>query len=164
MEVKINLGCGKDIRKGWINVDKLELPGVDIVHDLNKFPYPFPDNFADYILMNHILEHLDDVIAVMEEIYRILKPKAIVEIAVPYYKWKGAFKDPTHKHFFTPDSMDYFTEGFKWNFYTKARFKILKVWVYRNTFPFWHLRKYFGIDMRLPVFPTNIRWIMEVVK
>jgi GDP-D-mannose dehydratase len=58
--VKINLGCGKDIREGWINMDKIDTPNVNIIHNLNEFPYPFGDNSIDYILMSHILEHLVD--------------------------------------------------------------------------------------------------------
>jgi len=49
--------------------------------------------------MKHVLEHLDDVVKVIEECYRILKPKGILDIYVPYYKSKKAFRDPTHKHF-----------------------------------------------------------------
>ena len=162
--VKINLGCGKDIRKGWINVDIIPLPNIGIVHDLNETPYPFPDNYADYILMSHVLEHLDDVVKTMEEIYRILKPKGKVEIIVPYYKAKDAYRDPTHKHFFTEDSMKYFDPSFPYNFYTKARFKILKTELYNDSFPFYHLRKYLNIDLKVPIFPNRIRWIMEAIK
>lgn len=167
MKVKLNLGCGKDIRPGWINVDKIELDGVDIVHDLDMFPYPFDDNSVDYILMNHTLEHLDDVVRVMEECHRILKPNGRLEIVVPYYKHTGAFADPTHRHFFTEHSMDYFLiEGGRGNWYTDKKFKLVKFEKHNGGFPFWHIKKYFGIDIHLPipVHVTELRWVLEVVK
>lgn len=43
-EKKVNLGCGKDIRKGWVNVDKIDIDDVDIKHDLDSFPYPFEEH------------------------------------------------------------------------------------------------------------------------
>jgi predicted SAM-dependent methyltransferase len=46
---KLNLGCGKDIRKGWTNLDCVNLPGVDIVHNINYLPLPFNDNEFDEI-------------------------------------------------------------------------------------------------------------------
>jgi hypothetical protein len=49
MKNKLNLGCGTDIMPGHVNMDKLRLPGVNIVHDLNKFPYPFKDNQFDTV-------------------------------------------------------------------------------------------------------------------
>jgi len=160
--VRINLGCGKDIRKGWINVDNIPLSGVDVIHDLNKFPYPFPSNYADFILMRSILEHLDDTVRVMSEVYRILKPKGKVKIIVPYYRHETAFADPTHKHFFTPSSMDFFIEGGKHaDWYTPFKFKLVKMQIYRGGFPFYHLRKYFGIDLKLPLFPDTIEWVLE---
>ncbi len=63
-EIKINLGCGKNAMQGWINVDKVKVEGVNVVWNLNQFSYPFKDSYADYILMQHVLEHLDDVVAV----------------------------------------------------------------------------------------------------
>ena len=38
---KLNLGCGNDIRQGYINLDVAELDGVDVVWDVNKLPLPF---------------------------------------------------------------------------------------------------------------------------
>ena len=35
---KLHIGCGHDIKEGWVNHDLAQLPGVDIVHDLNSFP------------------------------------------------------------------------------------------------------------------------------
>jgi hypothetical protein len=51
MEKKLHLGCGTNIKKDWINLDFVKLKGVEVVHDLNKFPYPFKDNtFGDGFL------------------------------------------------------------------------------------------------------------------
>lgn len=47
---KLNLGCGKDIKKEYVNLDIRKFPGVDIIHDLNKFPYPFKDDSFDEII------------------------------------------------------------------------------------------------------------------
>lgn len=167
--MKLNLGCGKDIKpksEDWVNVNKVNLEGVDVVHDLNTFPYPFGDNSVDYIFMSHTLEHLDDIVRVMEELWRILEDNGKLEIIVPYYKSKNAFNDPTHRIFFTEKTMDYFTKGHKYDFYSNARFKILLCKKYRGGFPLWHLKKYFGIDIKHKIgfFPTSLRWILQKVK
>jgi len=161
MTIKINLGCGKKIKEGWINVDRIKLHGVDVVHDLNDIPYPFDDSSVD-----------DDIIVVMEELHRILKPNGILEIYVPYYKSKNAFTDPTHKHFFTEHSMDYFVNDTektvsganKFNFYTKARFKIIKFEKYRGGFPFYHIKKHFHIDIKIPFMADTLHWVMKAMK
>jgi SAM-dependent methyltransferase len=121
---KLHLGCGKDIIPGFINLDSIKLPGVDVVYDLNKFPWPFKNNSFDYILAKSTLEHLEDLIKVMEEVHRISKKDAIIEIIVPHFASLGAYIDPTHKLFFSYYTFDYFTENFDYNFYSKARFKI----------------------------------------
>ena len=59
MWVKINLGCGANIMKGWINLDCAALAGVDVVHDLNVLPLPFEDECADEILCEDVLEHVE---------------------------------------------------------------------------------------------------------
>ncbi|MBA3047830.1 methyltransferase domain-containing protein [Patescibacteria group bacterium] len=122
---KLNLGCGNKKIPGFAGVDFVKTKAAEIVHDLNKFPYPFPDNSVDEILMDNVLEHLDDVIKVMEEVYRICKHGAIIKIFAPYYKSSGAFTDPTHKHFFTENSFQYFDENHAYHFYAKANFKVI---------------------------------------
>ncbi len=121
---RLNLGCGKNIRKGYLNVDKIDMEGVDVVCDLERSPYPFKDDRFDYIYCDNVLEHLEDLIPVMEELCRISKNGAEIEVLVPYFANFNAFKDPTHKSFFTLDTFNYFTEDSPWNFYTKARFRI----------------------------------------
>ena len=125
MKNKLHLGCGKDIRKGFINVDLVNLPGVDVWFDLNKFPWPFGDNQFEEVISIATFEHLDNLVKVMEEVYRISKPNAIIDIRVPHFSSLGAFRDPTHKNFFTYYTFDYFDKDFEYNFYSNARFKII---------------------------------------
>lgn len=127
---KLILGCGLRPEPGAVNVDKIPLRGVDVVHDLNIIPWPFKDEEFDFIIAEDVLEHLDDVIKVMEEIWRILKPNGRIWIRTNYVKYIDAFTDPTHKHFFTPESFDYFDSstflGQNYGFYTNKKFKILE--------------------------------------
>lgn len=124
--MKINLGCGNKKIDGFVGVDKIKTEATDVIHNLNIFPYPFPQNCAEEIILDNVLEHLDDVILVMEEVYRLAAPGAIITINVPYFKSNSAFTDPTHKHFFTETSFKYFEEKNSLHFYTSSNFKILE--------------------------------------
>jgi len=108
--MKLNMGCGKDILRGYINLDLRPLPGIDVSHDLNLFVYPFKDNTFSEIYCNNILEHLDDIVHIMEEMHRIEKPKCHIIIRAPHFSSQYAFMDPTHKHYFGHESFDYFLE------------------------------------------------------
>jgi predicted SAM-dependent methyltransferase len=67
--VKLNLGSGGEPREGYLNIDKNPCaPGVDVVHDLDQYPWPFESEVADEILMEHCLEHLVDHNRAMKEI------------------------------------------------------------------------------------------------
>jgi SAM-dependent methyltransferase len=108
---KLNLGCGKNIRKGWTNLDVKKRKGVDIVHDLNKFPYPFNDETFDMILAEHVLEHVDNFPKTMSEIYRILKPRGKLVVYVPYYTSPNAWSHPEHRRAFTYLTFFFFVKG-----------------------------------------------------
>ncbi len=88
--MKLNLGCGPDIRDGYINVDgnyawfNKTIPSNCVAHDLNVVPWPFADESADEILMWHVLEHLPDTFKVMSEVHRILKKGGRFVGQVPY--------------------------------------------------------------------------------
>ena len=56
--IKLNLGSGSQKIKGYINVDKYNTFEPDIVHDLEKFPYPFKDNSVEIIILSHVLAFL----------------------------------------------------------------------------------------------------------
>jgi len=59
---KLNIGCGNKKLKGWINLDFSKEVNLDIVHDLNKYPYPFKDNEIDEIYVDNVLECLNELI------------------------------------------------------------------------------------------------------
>lgn len=102
----LNLGCGADVRRGFINVDLVSLPGVDLVFNLNSFPWPFANNQFLEIVANHFLEHVDNILDTLGEIWRVGRPGAVIKIRVPYFVSFLAFKDLTHKHRFTYDAFD----------------------------------------------------------
>ena len=128
--IKINLGCGKDFRKGWINVDENREVKADVYCDFSKEKLPFKDNYADEILLDNVLEHIrpEKYFAFMEEVWRVAKPDAPIIIYVPHYSGMYALKHPTHYMYFGIGSMDIFTpEGvFNGERYSKARFIVEK--------------------------------------
>lgn len=73
--VKLDLGSGGSCRKGFYSVDHLELKGVDVVADLNKQLDLFPDDCVEYVYSRHTLEHVNELLPLMREIYRITKKK-----------------------------------------------------------------------------------------
>lgn len=105
---KLHLGCGSDIRKGYINVDYLDQPGVDVVCDLNKFPWPFERNSFEVVYTSHTLEHVDDLIKTMLEIHRVCKNGAKVIIRVPHFSCGVYYRDPTHRRPFSYFTFEHF--------------------------------------------------------
>jgi SAM-dependent methyltransferase len=126
----LDLGCGNKKRPGAIGIDINPASDADVIHDLNRVPYPFEDSLFDEIIADNVIEHLDDVILIMEELSRISKPNATIKVIVPYFRSKWAFIDPTHRHFFTVDSFAYFDPEHiisKLYQYSQVRFKVDKV-------------------------------------
>ena len=124
-KVIINLGCGTNKRPEEIGVDIIASPCVDIVADLNNYPMPFSDNYADEIRSTHCFEHLENIVALMEDIHRILKPGGILKFTVPHVSNIEFFRDPTHKRPFTMGTMDYFVSGTMVPRYTNIEFEYI---------------------------------------
>jgi len=98
--VKLNLGCGLKYKQGWENVDNNKRLKADKYFNLETFPYPYKEDTFDYILLDNVLEHLTDTIKTVEELHRIAKPNAIIEIIVPHYSGFMAWGHLTHKKAF----------------------------------------------------------------
>lgn len=108
---KLNVGCGGKIMDGWVNVDAHPLPGVDVVHNLDRFPWPFSDNSADKIVASHVFEHVRSPIEFVLECWRILTPGGQLTVQCPHWTSENAFTDPTHVRFVTDQTFDYWCEG-----------------------------------------------------
>lgn len=109
----LNLGCGKNNPEGCYGVDIMDLPGVDLVHDVNQ-GLPFPDQTFRVVLARDFLEHLkrENFPKVMEEIYRVLEDGGNLQFEVPStdHGGRGAFQDPTHLGFYNEMTFWYFLD------------------------------------------------------
>ncbi len=130
MQPKIlQIGAGHETLAGAITLDINPRVEPDVVWNLNDFPYPFDSNTFDIVLCEHVLEHLDNVIQVMEELHRILKPRGRVWVRVPYFSSLNFNTDPTHIHAFSSRSFDYLcldTDLVRYD-YSTVRFRKLAV-------------------------------------
>jgi SAM-dependent methyltransferase len=107
---RLNLGCGRYPKSGFINVDWAKAPGVDVVHDLSQRPFPFDDESFDLIEADHVIEHLPDVFATMAEIHRLLMPGGTLVLRVPHFS--RGFSHPEHRRGFDATFPYYFDPNF----------------------------------------------------
>lgn len=125
----LHLGCGRNLIADAVNVDMRADVGADVVHDLNQRPWPFPDNRFGAVIATHVIEHLHDTVATMEEIHRVCCHGATVKIVTPHFSSPNAFTDPTHCHFFGYYSFEFFTGEMPNAFGDPPRFRRRKTWL-----------------------------------
>lgn len=140
MTVRVNLGCGRRPMDGWVNVNDVDLPGVDVVADLDR--EISTDITADIMVpliheagqtaaevaqasrdfmgsvtefhMSHVLEHLHHPLPLMEACYILAKPDATFTILCPHGASDDADEDPTHVRRLYPGSFQYFAQPTYW--------------------------------------------------
>ena len=72
----------------------LNSPIADVKADICDLP--FKDNSFDFIICNHVLEHIPDDTKAMQELYRVLAPAGTAIVQVPYdAKREITFEDNT---------------------------------------------------------------------
>jgi SAM-dependent methyltransferase len=114
---KLNVGCGRNRIDGWLHLDAAALPGIDIVADLETCataPLPLADGSVDEFLLSHVMEHIRNVLPMMQELYRIAAPDARMVVRVPYGSSDDAYEDPTHVRQLFLNSFGYFSQPNYW--------------------------------------------------
>ena len=115
--LKLNLGCGQNKLDGYINVDRVANDKLhpDLQHDLETFPWPWPDDSVAEIRLHHVLEHLGQTplrfLRIMVELYRVCAPGARIAIAVPHPRHDHFLGDPTHVRVVTPEVLSLFSQA-----------------------------------------------------
>ena len=124
----LDVGCGKYKIPGAIGIDRSSGPGVDVLYDLDEYPWPFPDSSFDRVVCRHVLAHLQNVVRAIEELHRITCPGGLVEIVTPHFSSDNAFTDITSRWFFGYRSMDYFSANRNCRYrYSQKEFRLKQV-------------------------------------
>lgn len=105
--IRLDVACGPSKQKGYLGMDIVPGENVDIVHDIQKFPWPIPDNVCASILMSHIYEHIEPKyrFQVMDECWRIIRHDGQLLIACPY---ANSFLESAHPaHYMCPNEASF---------------------------------------------------------
>lgn len=190
----LDLGCGTaprnpyrqealfgiDIREG------LTVPGVTSIQTANLLlePIPFEESFFDSVSAYDFLEHIPRLmvdyanqtshlpfIALMNEIWRVLKPDAHFYAVFPAFPHHLAFCDPTHVNILTHKSHRYFTGdapvaamyGFHGKFKLVRQHRIHPRGDYHPINPSLKLRVKMGIDF-LQRHRSHLIWELQAIK
>ena len=103
--LEIGPGIVKEKQEDTTYLDITKWEGIDIVRDIEQ-GLPFDNEKFDYIQAHHVLEHIKDLIFVMNELHRVLKTGGKLDIIVP--SGRNAHIDPTHIRFFIPEGFNFF--------------------------------------------------------
>ena len=102
--IKLDVGCGIFKQKGFVGIDMMDHDNVDIVHDIQIFSWPVPDNICSQILMSHLWEHIEPKyrFEVMDELWRICRYDGQLFICCPH---AGSFLEAAHPaHYMCPNT------------------------------------------------------------
>lgn len=110
--LKLNLGSGPNKMEGFVNVDCIKFPNVDVVLDLAEtfeeveqldskrfVKWPWKNDSVDEIHCSHTIEHFDAIerVHIFNEMFRVMKVGAKATLIAPHWCSCRAYGDPTHK-------------------------------------------------------------------
>ena len=138
----LDIGCGNNKIKDAIGLDIDKDTQADIVWDLNKYPYPIENNAFANVYAKHIIEHINDPIAFMNEVYRITKPDGTCFVETPHFSCYVCYSEPQHKRYFSYFMIDEILK--------KVPFNIIK-----REITFYKTFRLFGIKYLANKYPRN---------
>jgi SAM-dependent methyltransferase len=122
----LDVGCGSTKFPGAVGLDMSAETAADIVHDLDEFPYPIEESSFDQVLLQDVIEHVKEPIRVFEELHRIARPAARIQLRTPHFSSALAYGDPTHRHYFSTLAIRSLAEP-RFAHYTDVRFRVVQV-------------------------------------
>lgn len=159
--MKLNLGCGKDVREGWVNVDKYPHPGVTAC-DLDASPLPFQDATFEYIFASHVLEHVLQFDGVMFELHRILTRGGLLHVRVPY-GLRGMQSDANHRRSFTKATILRLVTDHPTSLQDSGPWKLESLRIHRGGFPEWHVQRYLRLRMKVGIRKQEIEFVLRKI-
>jgi SAM-dependent methyltransferase len=98
-KLRVDFGCGKNKRKGFIGVDVIDFEGVDVVLDIGTDRWPWEDGSVEEAHASHFVEHLlpEERIHFVNELYRVLKKGGKATIITPHWASCRAYGDLSHQ-------------------------------------------------------------------
>jgi len=84
------------------SIDVSPESAADHIWNLDRYPWPLESGQFSGIYMSHIIEHLDDPMRAMAEVYRVATGGADVFVTTPHFSSHNSYVDPTHKRHLAP--------------------------------------------------------------
>jgi len=123
----LDVGCGRKKYPGAVGVDVSADTDADVVLDLDRIPYEELESDAfDQILCQDVIEHVESPLRVMEELHRVARPGARIQLRTPHFSSVLAYGDPTHRHYFSTLAIRALAEP-RFAHYTPVRMRVVDV-------------------------------------
>lgn len=120
MTTILDLGCGrKKVNvegSRVIGLDFYNTKNADVVCDLEQGKLPFPDNYFDGIYAIHTLEHIKNLLPLIDEMWRVTKPNGVIHVESPYFASSLAHSSLDHVRFFSYTSFDPYKKEFGYRY------------------------------------------------
>jgi SAM-dependent methyltransferase len=148
----LDVGCGRNKFPGAIGIDIRPNTAADVVCNLDRPPYPFRDSVFDQVRAIHVIEHVEDVLAVMKELHRITRPGGAITLVTPHYTDFSSFCDPTHRWHLNSFSFRYFGEDHAGFGYYLDRRMLAETGVHVRLLALWRWLGFEALVNRFPRF------------
>ena len=102
----LDIGCSKYKKAGFIGIDILRNPNIDVVADARQLP--FKDNSIDAVYSRYALEHIPDNLKVLSELWRTCKPGAQIQLILPHFSNPSYYDDLTHVYQYSTRSFEHY--------------------------------------------------------
>ena len=110
----LNIGCGRDVREGWVNADLHPVDGRVMRVDADSPCWPWMDETFALIEARDLIEHLARPVQFLGECWRVLKPGGQLRIRGPHYTCRDTYTDLTHRRGLSSESLLWAGGGGRW--------------------------------------------------